>query len=617
MLKLLKARIGRRVLRVVGARDDERGMALATVIILGTVLMLMSATIVSISASGAVKSVSDANWVAAGQAAYAGVEDYQSKLANDNSYSQYGNLGTSFSTGSSFTGTNGNPAFGYGTSGTNNTWATVDPSVTTGGTYRYAVDNSKYSASGILRLQSTGRVGNVTRTVVADLKQSGFLDFVYFTDYEMFEPASGSACQVQYAWAATRSSACTTIQFASGDVVNGPTHSNDTITICGATFQGAITTSNPNTPKYITPNSSCAAPTFAVGNGVTYSPVIQMPATIGSLIQETRSDLKTSTVPRPGCLYTGPTTITFTSNGKMTVYSPWTKAVNTTGNPSSGAADNSACGTPGYSAAGNTLGSPGGQTMDVLDSNLIYVQNVPTTSTIDPNYWGTKTPSNYSCVGADGKTVGNGVGYPAVNETPPASTSYGCKNGDAFVQGTFKGNMTIAANNYMYVAGNVVYNDPTQDMLGLIGENNVIVYNPIGTYSTTTACPTKANPSKTCTTNYTNALLDESPSDITIDAAIMSVAHSFTVQNYAADSGNPKGNLNVLGAIAQKFRGAVGQSTTSQGVTSRAGYTKNYQYDPRMAYQAPPKFLSPVSTSYGITQVVETKAAVSATGASL
>ncbi len=36
---------------------------------------------------------------------------------------------------------------------------------------------------------------------------------------------------------------------------------------------------------------------------------------------------------------------------------------------------------------------------------------------------------------------------------------------------------------------------------------------------------------------------------------------------------------------------------------------KDYQYDARLKYTAPPRFLSPVTTSYGITTVGEVKAA--------
>ncbi|GAA4266395.1 hypothetical protein [Frondihabitans peucedani] len=611
MLRLLRARFARRLLRVVRAGDDERGMALATVVILGTVLMLMSGIIVSVSVSGAQKSDYDADWNAAGAAAYAGVEDYQSKLANDNSYSQYGALGNSvsnpFSAGSTFLGTNNNPAFDL-TTGPAGKWAPVDPSVPTGGSYRYQVDNSTYSKNGVLRLQSTGRVGNVTRTVVASLKQSGFLDFLYFTDYEIRDPALTAGCTAAYAWAVSNRPNCTTIQFGPSDVITGPAHSNDTMTICGTTFGSTVTTGNQGSPSFATPAGTCNNSAVSVK----YRPIVQMPSTIGSLVQETRSDLTSSTVPRPGCLYTGPTTIKFNSDGTMTVYSPWTKKTNIQGNPVSGGSVAANCGTPDYSSNGNTLGSPGGQTMPVIDSNLIYVQNVPQTSgSGDPNYWNGKTPKNYSCTGADGTSPGDGVGYPLAGETAPSSSSYSCTNGDAFVQGTLDGKVTIAANNYLYVVNDILYKDKSSDILGLIGENNVVVFNPAKTVTSTGPCAN--NRFATCTTS--SLVLMDQTQDLTIDAAIMSVLHSFTVENY--DQDQTRGKLTVLGAIAQKFRGPV---ATTQVVTSGSapvivtGFAKDYQYDKRLAFQAPPKFLSPVSTTYGLTQVSESKTAYSTTG---
>ena len=93
-----------------------------------------------------------------------------------------------------------NPAFGVGAAGT---WGAVAGSDSTA-FYRYEVDNSKYSLSGTLRIRATGRVGKVTRSVVANLKQQGFIDFLYFSDYEIQDPdqsgASVTTC-VKYAWA--------------------------------------------------------------------------------------------------------------------------------------------------------------------------------------------------------------------------------------------------------------------------------------------------------------------------------------------------------------------------------------------------------------------------------
>jgi hypothetical protein len=68
------------------------------------------------------------------------------------------------------------------------------------------------------------------------------------------------------------------------------------------------------------------------------------------------------------------------------------------------------------------------------------------------------------------------------------------------------------------------------------------------------------------------------------------------VQNY--NVGSSRGTLTILGSVAQKFRGAV-------GTTGGTGYTKNYIYDARFRYTAPPKFLSPVTTTYGVNVWVE------------
>ena len=51
--------------------------------------------------------------------------------------------------------------------------------------------------------------------------------------------------------------------------------------------------------------------------------------------------------------------------------------------------------------------------------------------------------------------------------------------------------------------------------------------------------------------------------------------------------------LTVNGAIAQKYRGAV-------GTTGSTGFTKNYNYDDRLRYRSPPYFLEPVAASWHV-----------------
>lgn len=580
--------------------DDERGVAIVMAIGIGAVLMVLVATALAYSASGMQKARNDQDWNDAMAAAYAGIEDYESRLANDNTYQQYGNPASTFSATSTVslpTGVRTNPAFGVGAgAGADQGWAPVPGSARA--SFRYEVDNSKYASTGVLRVRSTGRVGSSVRSIVVNLKQQGFIDFLYFTDYEIQDPTLSGApltC-VKYYWAG-RGSGCSEIAFDSGDVVKGPVHSNDAIRICNAEFTQSVTTSyNPSSGKrYVAKTSSgsaCTGQVFDDPTAPTYSPVVGMPPTNAAMKNEVRTDLPID-VPRPGCLYTGPTTIVYNSNGTMTIRSPWTRATNVAGSPPSSGTTPAACGVVG--TATGQLGSAGGATIPVIPQNLLFVQNVPSTVG-DPNYWAANafpavltacsvSGGNVVCKGAGNQANGNGMGYPITNEVAPSSTSYQPRVGDVFIRGSLKGAETVYAENYVYVTGDLKYTDANSDILGLVGNNAVFVYNPM---------------------NSSNAkLLTDTNREI--DAAILSVAHTFQVQNY--DVGGSRGTLTVMGAIAQKFRGIVRSGTN--------GYTKNYVYDPRFRYVAPPKFLSPVSTSYGVSVLVEVKTAFTVTGAVL
>ncbi len=567
--------------RLLPTTDGEKGAALGLVLIIGFALTIVVATATTFAVSNLVKSGGDADWNAAMAAAYAGVEDYQSRLSNDNTYVQYGNPAAAFTieTGSQSKVAlpiTANPAFGVGVAGT---WATVAGSGGVAG-YRYEVDNSKYSDSGILRLRSTGRVRDEIRSVVVNLKQQGFIDFLYFTDYEIQDPdqsgVSESTC-VKYAYNGRPSSGCSEIAFGSNDAINGPAHSNDIMRVCDATFNGVVTTAyNPGAGllRYTKKNSngsSCGGQNFTIAGSPAYSPIIGMPPTNSEMRKEVRYDL----AERPGCLYTGPTSFVFNSDGTMTVRSPLTKVTQINGATPPVGINVTQCGTPGTGS--NKLGSSSGQTIPVLAKNLIFVQNVPA-ATNDPNYTSTST------VKTDCKTSGkvtNGLGYPISDEdvsggnvpTKDIKAVYGCRVGDVFVKGNLHGTMTIAAENYVYVTGDIKYVDAQADMLGLVGNNAVWVWNPIE--------------------DDGDSLL--SNNNRRIDAAILSVAHTFQVQNYV--EGGNRGTLTVNGAIAQKFRGIVRSGSN--------GYAKNYVYDVRYRYMAPPKFLSPVSTSYGVSELVE------------
>ena len=579
--------------------ENEAGIALVMVIALTTVLMLLISAAFVYAIGTQRKSFGDRNWSGALAAAYAGIEEYQSRLSEDSTYLRWGNPASPFSLGSSVAlPPTTNKAFGIGTAGT---WA--DVAVPTGtadpnskAQFRYEIDNSKYSNTGTLRIRSTGRVGQETRTIVADLRQQGFVDFLYFTDFEIQDPAfsgkptTGTGKCDRYAWAGrpytNSGNTCGEIGFGNSDVIAGPAHSNDTLRVCDATFKGQVTTSyNPTTGIRYNPRDSngaaCSGATFELAGTPAYSPVLGMPASNTLLKRETRSDLTGSDVPRPGCLYTGPTQITLNSTGTVTVKSPWTKKTRVAGDPATSGTEPAECG------AIASLQSAAGATFTPPANNVLYIQNVPGVAS-DPNYWSsTQQPNTNSCKGATTNPVsatpaGNGLGYPLVGEDASAD-AYKCRNGDLFVSGTLDGAMTIGAENYVYVTGNITYKDANDDILGLIGNNAIFVWNPVNTSGATLIGNTNRR----------------------IDSAILSVAHTFQVQNYS--EGGARGILTVNGAIAQKFRGIVRNGSN--------GYSKNYVYDSRLRFTAPPKFLSPVTVTYGVNVWIEVKPAFKSTGA--
>ena len=601
MIALLKAR-----LRV---RKSDEGIAMVMVISVGAVMMLLAVAAVAMSLGTLKRSAIDEGWNGSLAAAYAGIAEYQSRLTDEPAYVKYGNPASTFSNPLGLTGTSApvqlpvaaktNPAFGVGESGT---WAVVEETGSRS-RYRYEVDNSKYFATGTIRIRATGNVGNETRSIVAELRQKGFIDFLYFTDYEMTDPllSSDSACDdVRHVW---EGRAGCTIQFAAGDTIGGPVHSNDTILICGATrFKGAVTTGRSTGGFAKASGTGCAAaPQFDMGSPQ-YSPSLSMPATNAQIKKEVRSDLKLSDVPRPGCLYTGPTEINFLSGGKMNVKSPWTKFTNITGDPiAPTAGDNNNAAQCGSITA---LQSAAGAEVPVPENNVVYVQNIPlsgiNSATTNETITSTtpklcRTPAGTSLqtpsVSGGTKYSRNVVGYPIDQEIPvtagpEATASYGCRNGDLFVRGELSGGaVTMASENYVYVTGDIKYKNADTDMLGLIGNNAVWVYNPIDS---------DGDPLLTGTGRR-------------IDAAILSVAHTFLVQNHTKGPTTGRGVLTINGAISQKFRGPV-------ALTSGTGYTKNYVYDTRFRYTAPPKFLSPVTTTYGVNTWIEVRAAFNAKG---
>jgi Tfp pilus assembly protein PilX len=629
--------------------NGEEGIALITVILVTMVMLILLASTMAAAVNSLPLSRHDQDWSAALPAAEAGIDDYVARLNQNDQYYKYGTASTSSTGGACYSSSDpsttytltlpapdGNAAFtGWvAVPGSSNQW------------YRYTVDTSCLASQGAIILTVSGRGGVAAapkgpasvRTIRTTIRRRTFLNYIYFTDFETTDPAlyptGDSTAQgwdeatattncAKYLYAG-RNSHCQAIYFAKGDVISGPLHTNDEIQVScgnpGPAFQGTTTTSwNDPAKKFWVGTGSCSgssAPSFTSGSPSFVAPLTLPPTNVAL---EAQAD---ATVGGTGCLYTGPTSIQLLATGKMNVTSPYTKAI----------------GGPNNCATGNNVSLPG--------NGVVYVQGVPTDSS-DYNY----SASDKTHTQLNGTaTLSHPLGYPQRYDT----TTYGGRDGDVFLSGVLNGRLTIAADNNINVVDDVTYNNAATDMLGLVANNFVQTYNPVGlsasSYSSSTTygsgdqvsssgsvytslVSNNRNHTPSSSPTYWSLVSDNTPSsacdgsfdnnnycnlkrvttytspgsafnDPVINAAILAVNHSFRVQNY--DKGGSLGTLHVFGAIAQRFRGIV-------GLIGSTGYLKDYNYDTRLKYQSPPYFIDPVASAWQTVLWAEQAPAFSST----
>jgi hypothetical protein len=410
------------------------------------------------------------------------------------------------------------------------------------------------SASGSFRILSTGRSGNVTRTIVAQYKPPSFLNYVYYTDFETLDPtATGDpgSCAVHYP---NRGSSCGgsnpygAIDFITGDTINGPLHSEDSLAICGNPVFGRTGDNDAVEAAAATGASAgwysdgCTSnPTFHTTSGKinTSSTSITPPASNTSLLSVTET-----------------TPVDYNYLGRTTI---------------------------------------------VLSGNQMYVTNAAagltgTTPTPDPpnGVIYVSTPTGGSC-----------------STYSPYDPSYTNDTtcGNVYVSGTYSTSLTIASDNDIIIDGNICTTTTVactgtpngNALLGLIANDFVRIYHPMTNPSAVSAngCTTGSGQNQVTATNVGTGA-GQDLSNPAIYAAILAVRHSFIVDNY--NCGAALGTLTVYGAIAQLFRGTVG--TQNNGTVS-SGYDKSYNYDDRLASEEPPYFLNPVSAQWYVARQTE------------
>lgn len=536
------------------SRKNQAGIALISALLLGMIAILLSIALLTYANGSQPLARNAQNWSAAFSAAEAGVDDFLYRLTRDPEYWQ--NTGTPAPA-------DGNQAF---------TSFVPVPGAANEGTFKYKVTQQPNPTTGAnIAIEVTGKVRNETRKLRATLRRRGFIDYLYFTEYEGMDPDL-AANPNQYAtdcskhWYDTPAplSYCTQIVFGANDVINGPLHSNDKIWLNGTpTFNGDVTTSwNHAAPRYGTIGG--ATPVFARPGDPKYATPLGMPDSNGAL-----RNLADKFVAGQGCLYTGPTKITLQSTGTMDVVSPQTDPADL----------NPGCGTGTAAAGVNSTG------LALPANGVIYVQN-KVAATTSPYY-----TTNCSMTG---------LPVPIANDIANSSPNLGytCSKGDVFLQGVLKGRLTVNAENRVVITDDLTYSNPptnpaTTDFLGLIANNFVETFHPVQTCSSGTGC---AQGGKNLGLPWNGNL---PLTNLTIHAAILALNHSFRVQSY--QYGTSLGTLTVVGAIAQQYRGIVRYSGTP------SGYAKNYNYDNRLKVQSPPHFLDPVQSAWLASSLSELK----------
>lgn len=287
---------------------------------------------------------------------------------------------------------------------------------------------SMVDSSGNMRLRVTGRSRGEARSIIVTLRRRNFIDFIYFTHFESLPPLASSSSS-QRAWAAvncaqfreqrdaaaTQSRSCTEIQFAPGDVINGPLHTNDSAWVCGsATFgrngKDAIEL-NGEAPGYVKRGSCNPTPDI---KGDLRHPSGQMALPPSN--QELRSIVSST------YLFKGRTKIVF-DDGSMTVTRRNGSVVN----------------------------------LPLPPNGLIYVENDGNCS-VGYTYAPTYTYNSQ----AD-----------SIQNDPASSAC-----GNVWVKGDYSSEVTVAADNDVIVYGNLTRNEDNL-LFGLIANNFVRIFHPV------------------------------------------------------------------------------------------------------------------------------------------
>ena len=374
------------------------------------------------------------DWNGALAAAQAGVDDYIGYLNRNDYYGRSAEDCTNIALRGPRTPANACPW----TATTPVGWKPFVAGQTEGAAFHYDINAARLESDGVVLVTSTGRArtGGETRTMEVGVGRGNSTQYLYYTDHEDADPDNkqiyaetmNPGC-AKYWWQPTigRISPCKEITFIGGDVLDGPVHLNDTPLFTAVSgvkprFLEGLETSDPQCKLAVPGEPATYANCDRTGQGDATSYGSGWPAYADVKDLVDNSDAFRT---YPGCHYSGATRIRFEADGTMRVWSKESVAT-------------PACG-------GN---NPDGATVNVPVDQVIYVKG--------------GSSGAHRCRSqeiGDGLPLGTYTGDNTVAYDYDLNMIYQtqyCGQGNAYVEGTLKGRVTLATANSITVTGDLV-----------------------------------------------------------------------------------------------------------------------------------------------------------------
>lgn len=438
---------------------SQSGQAMLIVIAALALMATIPVVVITTTVNQLPLTTANLNWNSAYEAAQAGVNEYVQQLDANQNFAQWTQGRTVCNAGVTLNPPNDQAFCGWVQVSNNpNEW------------YEFALPSAN---SGSLTLIVSGKGGSPPRAVVRTFRYTlvptSALDYTYWSNYESIDPAlnSNDGLNCTQAYYPSSPQSCWVV-FASGDVLNGPVFTNDTIHVCGnPTFSAPVKSGapslNPPEPMYISDGTCTGAPPTGSGWPPTATSTQPLPSTSAAA----------SAAQNVGCYISGgtllsptPTSVSMSLSTSPAI-NPSTTQITWSG---SGANVDNASGNPNNANCGNN----GGGTITLSNltnrgAGLIFVNGNVTINS------GSNSDMGFLTIVAGGD---------------PGNKSYG--------NITIKGSIMYPSTDIQFSSGSP-QSDPS-DALGLVAQNFIQIPRGLGS--------------------------------LTIDAGILALSDSFYVQNW-------------------------------------------------------------------------------------